>query len=240
MRLDQRCVLQFNLTKSKAQDLIQAGRVFVNDQCILKKAALVEDTDRISIQEQLDFVSRAGFKLYHALKSLNLELTDKICLDIGASTGGFSDCCIHCGAKHVYAFDVGHNQCHPSLYGNDRLTYIDGLNAKNLGKDTFDIAFDFICCDISFISLSRIYDNISATASAQTDIVLLFKPQFECGSSALNKHGVVKNRKLIEAALEKSIIDAKRAGLIHIQTLLSSVIGRSGNQEYIIYYKKGV
>ncbi len=238
MRLDQRVAAEFSVSKSKAQDLIHASRIKVNNTVVTRKAQLVSDDDRITKIEQLEFVSRSGFKLYHALLSLNLDLHAKIVLDIGSSTGGFSECCLMMGASHVYAVDVGFNQLHPKLRGLDTLTSKEGFNAKELTPETFGRCFEVIVCDVSFISITQLFANIASVSSDHADILLLFKPQFECGPQALNKHGVVKNLKLVQNTIDRVIAQAALIQLIHVRTLKSEVVGRSGNQEYILYFKK--
>lgn len=240
MRLDEYVAASKQISKSKAQDMIQEKFVLVNELVMTKKAYQIKEGDQVDfvIQENPVFVSRSGNKLYHALLETGVEVLGKTCLDVGASTGGFSDCCLQLGAKKVFALDVGSDQLDQSLKGDTRLVSLEQFNVRDLTVDTLGGLVDFVCCDVSFISLHKIISPMIQVGQTHADYFLLFKPQFECGKRYLNKHGVVKDLKIIETILSQFIDSAQNLGLQWLKTLKSSVIGRSGNQEYILYFRK--
>ena len=178
-------------------------------------------------------MSRAGIKLKDAMEYFHIDIFNQTVLDIGASTGGFTDVCIRHHAKKVYALDVGHLQLDKTLEDNPRVIKMEGFNARNITKDTFAEAIDFVCMDVSFISCKTILEVIFDTVQP-THMVILIKPQFECGPQFLNKHGVLKNQKIINHVLEdvKNFISVKYK---NVNIIPSSIKGRSGNQEYLCY-----
>lgn len=232
-RLDKAC-LEFISTRAKAQDAIKENRVLVNGKVISKASYLVCEQDEIKVlSSEDDFVSRAGIKLKDAMEYFHIDIFNQTVLDIGASTGGFTDVCIRHHAKKVYALDVGHLQLDKTLEDNPRVIKMEGFNARNITKDTFAEAIDFVCMDVSFISCKTILEVIFDTLQP-THMVILIKPQFECGPQFLNKHGVLKNQKIINHVLEdvKNFISVKYK---NVNIIPSSIKGRSGNQEYLCY-----
>lgn len=159
MRLDQAAIDHYK-TRTKAQDAIKDGRVFVNGKKITKCAYQVEDTDRITYQEIHQYVSRAAYKLLAAIHHFHIDLKNQCVLDIGASTGGFSQVCLEQGARKVYALDVGHLQLDPSLEEDSRLIKKEGCNAREIQLSDFEESIDFICMDVSFISSKTILDHV--------------------------------------------------------------------------------
>lgn len=232
-RLDKAC-LEFISTRAKAQDAIKENRVLVNGKVISKASYLVCEQDEIKVlSSEDDFVSRAGIKLKDAMEYFHIDIFNQTVLDIGASTGGFTDVCIRHHAKKVYALDVGHLQLDKTLEDNPRVIKMEGFNARNITKDTFAEAIDFVCMDVSFISCKTILEVIFDTVQP-THMVILIKPQFECGPQFLNKNGVLKNQKVINHVLEdvKNFISVKYK---NVNIIPSSIKGRSGNQEYLCY-----
>ncbi|MBQ0065305.1 MAG: TlyA family RNA methyltransferase [Firmicutes bacterium] len=234
VRLDKACS-DLLKTRAKAQDAIKEGRVSVNGKVISKPSFLIEENDEIKIEEKEDdFVSRAGHKLKAAIDTFHISVENQTVLDIGASTGGFSDVCLRHGAKKVYALDVGHLQLAKELDEDSRIVKMEGYNAKELDPADFD-PLDFICMDVSFISCKTILERIFEVLPV-AHLAILVKPQFECGPKALNKQGVLKDKKLQQKIVEdvKNYVFSKYKT---VKVIPSPIVGRSGNQEYILYAK---
>lgn len=232
MRIDQYAAGILS-SRSKAQEAIKQKRVLVNGKAVTKPSIKITESDTVEILPAHEFVSRAGGKLLGAIEEFDICLQNEVVLDIGASTGGFTQCVLEHGARKVYALDVGHLQLSPLLQSDPRVVMMEGRNAKELGKDWFDEDIDFICMDVSFISSAAVLEPVLSRIRPQ-HLVLLFKPQFECGPKALNKHGVLKN-----PALEKELAEKARAFLKQyyprVYLMPSPVKGKEGNQEYLLY-----
>ncbi len=244
MRLDQYLVQFKNIeSRTKAQDLIQNKNILVNQKIITKSSHDVSESDNIQIQDQdiLKYVSRAGLKLEAALNKLKFNLINKTILDVGQSTGGFSDCCLQSGAEKVVGFDVGENQLHEKIKLNPKVTYFEKLNVKNVNTDIKFMnavpteKFDLIVCDVSFISLIHVIPNISELLKNSGSYLFLVKPQFECGPENLDKNGIVKNKKVyaeIEIKIKKLFHDHFGDVSDYFE---SAVLGKEGNLEFFIY-----
>ena len=206
MRIDQYLVEHgYVTTRSKAQDAIKAQRVSVNQHIITKNSFQVKDEDDVQVaSSQLSFVSRAGFKLYDVIEDFQLNLKDRICMDVGASTGGFSDVCLREGAKLVYALDVGSDQLDPALRNDPRIINMEHTNCRYLTKDMFDQIPTFACMDVSFISIKLILPAIKEVMD-DVELVALVKPQFEAGKEHIGKHGIVKDKKIHVQVLKDMI-----------------------------------
>ncbi len=240
MRLDLYLVEKkhFN-SRSKAALAIKEKKVRVNGNLITKAGFIVSENDVIEIKQDVyQFVSRGGYKLLHALHYFNINLSDKIVLDIGASTGGFTDCCLQNNAKKVYAYDVGHSQLDKTLLSDNRVVVKEKINCRYLTKDDFKDNIDFICMDVSFISCTKMFDAISNILNYNKEIIILFKPQFEVGSDYLNRQGVVVSDKIIEVKLNETIAYAETFNLKFVDKTLSPIKGGDGNKEYLLYFKK--
>ena len=189
-------------SRSKAAELINNNKVMVNNKIISKASYEVNENDDIKIlnNEVLKYVSRGGLKLEKAINYFNLSLKDKVILDIGSSTGGFTDCALQNGAKLVYALDVGTNQLHESLKNNNKVISMENTNFKDVTSEMFKESIDLYVCDVSFISILTIIRKLKELDN-NFDIVILFKPQFEVGKNNLNASGVVKNPNAIISAL---------------------------------------
>lgn len=232
-RLDQSCIEYFS-TRAKAQDAIKAGRVKVNKKTITKCSYLVNEEDEIEIEKkEVEFVSRAYEKLDTALKTFLIDLKDKVVLDIGASTGGFTQACLQAKARKVYALDVGHLQLDPILDQDQRVVKMEGCNAREIEADWFDEPIDFICMDVSFISAKTILDHVFSVLDVEK-LVVLVKPQFECGPQALNKKGVLKNPNIRKKILE-DMDQYFRQFYERVDWIDSPIKGRSGNLEALAY-----
>lgn len=236
MRLDQ-CLVIRNLvtTRAKAQDAIQEQRVRVNGKCISKNACIVEEEDVIEVEElTLSFASRAGFKLYDVLEQFQVDLQGRIVMDVGASTGGFSDVCLQQGAAYVYAIDVGKDQLMPSLRNHPKVCKMEGVNARYLETAMFQSLPDIACIDVSFISLKLVLPAVLQVL-AKKEIVALVKPQFEAGKKDVGKQGIVKDRRVHTRVLQELQEVINQLGCSVCDIAVCSVVGRDGNQEYVIH-----
>ncbi len=222
--------------RSQAQDLIKSGKVIVDGKVARKTGLLVGDENTIKIIKHHPYVSRAGLKLEHALKEFKLKVKDKTCLDVGSSTGGFTDCLLQMGAGKVYAVDVGYNQLHKKLKSNPQILSFEQTDIRDFEVPDGE-KVEFICVDVSFISLKNIIPHLTRFASDGCDVVLLFKPQFEVGRQYLNKHGVVKDEIKIKTSMDEIIITLKENGFKYIASTISPIQGKTGNTEYLIYAK---
>lgn len=235
IRLDVACV-SLGKTRTKAQDLIKEGKVKVNGNIIKKPSTLILETDTISIDDSNTFVSRGAYKLLGCLDAFKVDLNDQICLDIGASTGGFTQVCLQRGARKVYALDVGHLQLDPVLEKDNRVIKMEGHNARYIESDWFKDTIDFLCMDVSFISCKTILDPVFSKLNIK-HCAILIKPQFECGPQYLNAKGVLKNERIRNKIVE----DIKHfvwQTYSDVKIQKSQIQGRNGNQEYMLYAKE--
>ena len=183
-------------SRERAKQLIKNGLVSVNGKVCIKPSVLVDENSGVECRpDDMKFVGRGGLKLEHACDVFGLDLTGKVCADIGASTGGFTQCMLEHGAEFVYAVDVGHGQLDESLCNDSRVKNCEGVNARYLTADFFDRPVQFISGDLSFISLKLVIKSLCDCLCDSGEMVLLIKPQFEAGKQALNKKGIVKDRK---------------------------------------------
>lgn len=238
MRIDKYLVEQgYFSSRQKAQDAIEKESVSVNNK-IVSKSYIVQENDCIEVIENNDFVARSGNKLQEAITSFKIDLNNKVVIDIGASTGGFTECCLRNGASFVYAVDVGSNQLVDSLRNHKQVSSLEQTNARYLTKEQFDQKIDFICMDVSFISITLLLPVIYSLLEQGGEAVILLKPQFEVGKNHLNKHGVVKNDRIKEEVVQERILFCKQLSFQILGCIPSSLIGRKGNQEYLLYIKK--
>lgn len=236
IRLDKAC-LQYISTRAKAQDAIEEGRVSVNGKVITKPSFQVELTDKIEIApKENDYVSRAGNKLQAAFDAFDINITDQVVLDIGASTGGFTDVCLRHNAKKVYALDVGHLQLAKELDENEKVVKMEGMNARDIQSNWFYDPIEFVCMDVSFISCKTILETVFKELPVE-HLAFLIKPQFECGPTLLNKQGVLKDKKVQQRIVEdiKKFVSVNYG---YVRVIPCPITGRSGNQEYMLYAKE--
>ncbi len=227
-------------SRTKAQQMITEGAVKVNGITISKPSFDVSDSDKIEVAENTTakYVGRGALKLEHALKEFKVDVTDKICADIGASTGGFTQCLLQAGAKLVYAIDSGTNQLSQVLREDSRVISLENTNARFMNSDFLEHSPSVIVMDVSFISQITLYPAIINIASRPCDIITLVKPQFETNSkSCLGKHGVIKDERVRKKALQNVMDSANALGFKIIAKTDSPIHGGSGNAEYLLHLR---
>ena len=230
------CKNGFYETRNKAQHAIESKDIKVNGVVIDSSSYKVSEDCVVEIvSNSLPYVSRGGLKLEKALDVFNISLKDKVILDIGASTGGFTDCSLQNGAKLVYAVDVGENQLHESLRNDKRVVSLEKTNFRTINIDEYkSFSIDTVVVDVSFISLSYIFENVGKILENDKIMIGLIKPQFETTRKDHNKNGVVNNQKIHFEVIKNVIESANKYGL-HLNKLDSSPIrgDKSGNIEYL-------
>ena len=224
-------------SREKAQRIIMSGVVFVNGQKITKPGTKIKTDSQIYIKEKPKYVSRGGYKLEKGIKVFKPDIKDKICLDIGASTGGFTDCLLQYGAKKVYAVDVGTNQLHEKLRKNPRVISLEKTNARYLTEKEIPEKIDFIVSDVSFISILKILPNLCNLLKEEAQGIILIKPQFELSKEKV-KGGVVKDKQLHIEAIKKVIKGLEESCYSVIDIDFSETWGPEGNIEFLAYIKK--
>jgi len=220
-------------SREKAQRLILAGKVRREDQPVSKPGQLLDPDTTLQLEEKLQYVSRGGWKLEKALDEFHINVEGKVALDVGASTGGFSDCLLQRGARFIYAVDVGYGQLAWKLQQDARVVMMDRVNARNLTKDQFHEDVDLATIDVSFIGLSKI---LPALFEFTKEAVALLKPQFEAGPVDVPRGGVIRDPKTHRKVLEHFYKDTggwRIFGLID-----SPILGSSGNREFLVHLKK--
>ena len=234
LRLDEALVKKHLVeTRSKAKELIKNEKVKVNKKIIKKPSFEVKENDEIEILQKV-YVSRAAWKLKNYLDKYNISFNEKRVLDIGASTGGFSEVSLEKGAKKVVCVDVGSNQLHPKIKENTKIENFENTDIRDF---KYDEKFDIVVSDVSFISLLKIIDVIDKFSKG--DIILLFKPQFEVGIEVKrDKRGVVLDNEAIKKARENFEKEAKKLGWRLLRSEKSSIKGKEGNIEYIYHFIK--
>ncbi len=225
----------FVSTRSKAKTLIENGEVLVNGQLIKKASDLINLDSQIDIKSQI-FVGRGALKLLKALDVFEVNVSQKVFLDVGASTGGFTEILLENGASKIYAIDVGHDQLDPKLVKDPRVINMEGTNIREL----FELPefADGAVMDLSFISITKVLTNVFKLLKPDADLIVLIKPQFEAGRDKLPKDGVIKDPKVQALVLEEVIAFAKSSGWIYLQTIDSPIEGKSGNKEFLSWFKK--
>ena len=201
------CLVNLGLVKSRthAKRIITEKRAFYNGKVIEKVSMMIENPKLITINSTFEdsYVGRGAIKLDSAIKNFKLNLTNLVCMDIGSSTGGFTQIMLNGNAKRVYAIDVGTDQLAKSLLDDDRVVSLENTNFRYLDFEKIGEKIDFISIDVSFISLKYIFENLYKFLKEDSQIVALIKPQFECEGKSLNKKGIVKSEKVIENVVEK-------------------------------------
>lgn len=226
-------------SREKAKAAIMAGIVFVNGNKIDKAGTSVDEASDIVVKENIcPYVSRGGLKLEKALELYGFSLENAVCADIGASTGGFTDCMLQKGAYKVFAIDVGYGQLDWKLRNDDRVINMEKCNIRYLDFDTVDKDIDFISIDVSFISLKLVFPVASQMLSDTGNLVCLVKPQFEAGRQQVGKGGIVKDINIHKEVISNVIQYGIESGLYSYGLTYSPVKGAKGNIEYLLYMKK--
>ena len=238
-RVDQKVVaLGLAESREKAQRLIMAGHIRVNGRTETRPSHQVSELEIITLVDPEPFVSRGGEKMEAAFQAFQPDVRGCVCLDVGASTGGFTDCLLQHGAARVYAVDVGKGQLHWKLRNDPRVVVMEKVNARYLKAEMFPVRPRFAVMDVSFISLTKVLPAVQQVLERPAEIIALIKPQFEAGREQVGRGGVIK-----DPAVHKAVIDHIRSfaegelGLCFIGLIPSPVKGPAGNVEYLIYWK---
>ena len=227
-------------SRTKAQELIKKSIVSVNGSVVTKSSYEIYDGDSVTILEsdEFSFVGRGGNKLEHTFGNFNYSVEGKVCLDIGASTGGFTQCLLLHGAERVYAVDSGKGQLDAGLASDKRVVSIEGFNARNLTTDVLDgNKMDCVVMDVSFISQKLLYPAILSVAKRGADVITLIKPQFEAGKQYIGKKGIVKDEKVRKRVIDDIAEFATASGFEYITHIDSPITGGDGNKEYLLHLK---
>jgi 23S rRNA (cytidine1920-2'-O)/16S rRNA (cytidine1409-2'-O)-methyltransferase len=229
-------------SRAKAQALIMAGVVLVGEQRVVKSSEMFETDALIRVKGADDpasrYVGRGGVKLEAALREFDVDVSDLLCLDVGASTGGFTDCLLQHGARRVVAIDVGHNQLDWRLRSDPRVEAREGVNARYLKPEDFDAPFDLAVMDVSFISATKVMPSIVPLLTEEGRMITLIKPQFEVGRGEVGRGGIVKDS-LKHARVIEEVNAAARALGLDVRGLMESPLrGADGNTEFLALYQR--
>jgi 23S rRNA (cytidine1920-2'-O)/16S rRNA (cytidine1409-2'-O)-methyltransferase len=229
-------------SRTKAQAMVMAGVVLVNEQRVEKSSEAIPADAEIRIKGGDDpasrYVGRGGLKLEAALRDFEIDVAGLTCLDIGSSTGGFTDCLLQQGARRVVSVDVGHNQIDWRLRTDPRVEVREGVNARYLKPSDFQIQFDLIVMDVSFISATKILPAIVSLLKPDGRLILLIKPQFEVGRGEVGKGGIVRDPEKHARVIEEVNQSAKELGLAARNVIESPMRGADGNLEFLALYEK--
>lgn len=229
---------KYCISRNRAKELIKLGLVTLNGKIVDKCSIKVDESDEIFVKDDIKYVSRAGLKLKEAISEFKIDLDNKICMDIGASTGGFTEVLLECNAKLIYAIDVGTNQLSKKLLSNKKVISIENQNFRYYDNIEIYGKIDFITIDVSFISLKKIILNTTKFLANDGEMVVLIKPQFEVGREFLNKNGIVNNIKLHKQVLTDIENEFLINGLYVERIIQSPIKGSDGNIEYLAFVKR--
>lgn len=226
-------------SRERAQAMILAGRVLVNEQKVEKSGTAVEEDCQIRVLgEEQKYVSRGGLKLERALQHWKIELAGKVCVDVGTSTGGFVDCMLQAGAKRVIAVDTGYGQIDAKLRSDARVRLMEKTNARHLGEDAFaGEEPEMLAMDVSFISATLVLPAVlrAAFRGRAGELVVLVKPQFEAGREAVGKGGIVRDEQAQQGAVQKVRDKVRQLGGQDIEVIESPILGTEGNREFLLH-----
>lgn len=228
-------------SRTKAQALVMAGVVLVNERRVDKSSETFSSEDVVRIKGETStskYVGRGGLKLEAALSAFEMDLYGLICLDVGASTGGFTDCLLQHGASSVVAVDVGTNQLVWSLRTDPRVVVRENINARNLRAGDFETPFDLAVMDLSFISVTKVLPAITPLLTNNGRLIVLIKPQFEVGRGEVGKGGIVREAEKHERVVAEVNSFAESIGLIVNGIIESPILGAEGNKEFLAYYAR--
>ena len=227
-------------SRERARALVMAGQVKVDDRVISKAGTAVAANARIEIaMPDHPYVGRGGVKLAHALDAFGIDPSGKRALDVGASTGGFTDVLLQRGAAHVIALDVGHGQLDWRLRNDPRVTVREGVNARSLTAADVPQPVDLVTIDVSFISLGHILPALPPLLAASGHVIALVKPQFEAGREQVGRHGLVTDPAVHQEIIERVTAQAQAAGLTRVAVAPSAIKGATGNQEFFLHLRRG-
>jgi 23S rRNA (cytidine1920-2'-O)/16S rRNA (cytidine1409-2'-O)-methyltransferase len=225
-------------SRTRAQALIIAGQVLVDEQRADKPGHAIDTSAEIRIKgETLKYASRGGLKLEAALREFDIDPAGKNCIDVGASTGGFTDCLLQHGAARVWAVDVGHNQLVWRLRQDARVVTLEGVNARSLSPIQFPVPFNLATVDVSFISLDKILPPLRTCLTVDADCIALIKPQFEVGKGEVGKGGIVTDPSKQRRVIGQVVDAARSAGFLAVNLIESPILGAEGNREFLIHLK---
>lgn len=226
-------------SRDRAQERIAAGEVWVNGMPVSKAATMVDRGADIKVRgETLKYVSRGGLKLEQALRAFQVPTEAMRCIDVGASTGGFTDCLLQAGAKSVHAVDVGYGQLAWKLRDDARVTVMERTNIRHLTPEDIGELFDLAVIDCSFIGLDKVLPHVAPLVRTGGEVVALVKPQFEAGREGVGKGGVVRDQQVRETAIQRVKDGAKEQGFEVIGGVDCDTHGPSGNIEYLLYLRR--
>ena len=224
-------------SRARARDAILRGTVTINGVTAHKQNQMVGKDDKLALSDPAaNYVSRAALKLVAGLDAGGIEPAGKTCLDVGASTGGFSQVLMERGAARIYAVDVGHDQLHDRLRGSDRVVSMEGINARDLTPEMIPEPIDLLVSDVSFVSVTKVLAAPLALCTPTAEAVILFKPQFEVGRDNVGKGGIVTDEAAIATALAEVIAFVEAQGFPHRLSIPSPIAGGDGNQETVLVF----
>jgi len=230
-------------TRTKAQAMVMSGVVLVNEQRVDKPSEQFPPESQIRVKRAEDptsrFVGRGGLKLDAALKEFRIDPSGIVCLDVGASTGGFTDCLLQHGAAKVFAIDVGHNQIDWRLRQDPRVDVREGVNARHLTPEDFPTLFDLVVMDVSFISATKIFPAIVSLLKKGAQFIVLIKPQFEVGKGEVGGGGIVRDPEKRARVVDEVTEAARSLGLERLGLMQSPIQGAEGNVEFLALFRKG-
>jgi 23S rRNA (cytidine1920-2'-O)/16S rRNA (cytidine1409-2'-O)-methyltransferase len=223
-------------SRERAQEAVKAGMVLVNGRPATRSAQPVAETDELQVTgDPIGYVGRGGLKLEAALDAFFIDPQGQVCLDVGASTGGFTECLLRRGAALVYALDVGRDQLHPSLRGNERIVVMEETDIRSLAG--LPTPPSLVTVDVSFISLRHVLPAVGRLAAPGATVVTLIKPQFEIGPGKVDRRGIVRDPRLLGAAIEGVVEEAIALGWLPGRVIPSPIKGTEGNQEYLTSFR---
>lgn len=226
-------------SRARARDAILRGTVTINGVTAHKQNQMVGKDDKLALSDPAaNYVSRAALKLVAGLDAGGIDPRDKVCVDIGASTGGFTQVLMERGARRIYAVDVGHDQFHDRLKGSDRVVSMEGVNARDLTAEMIPEPIELLVSDVSFVSVIKVLEAPLALCTPEAHAVILFKPQFEVGRSNVGKGGIVSDQVAIDAALADVIAFMVQQGFAHRHSVPSPISGGDGNVETVLVFKR--
>jgi len=240
VRLDIVLREKFGFSRERAKEAIEKGYVSFNGKIFCKPGEKVSPDTEIEIDEKgfLKYVGRGGLKLEKAIEVFGINMSGKICIDVGSSTGGFTDCMLKYGAEKIYAVDVGKGQLADVIRDNPKVVSFENTNITSLTKDDFSLSIDFASVDVSFVSLTKILSYVRDILSENGEAVALIKPQFEAGRQNISRKGIVKNFKVHKNVIKTIFIYASEIGFNIKNLSFSPIKGSDGNIEYIFYISK--